>query len=160
MITYQVEDYSECVGESWLMLQAHYDEICTDKHVKPLDPDYERYEKLNELGMLRVFTVRDDGVMVGYFVSVVAPGLHYQQTMMALNDIMYLEPKYRGGTVGFRLVKLAVEDLKNLGADILTIHMKTDYPFRSLLNKLGFHLTEENWEKVLSDESQPQRTPR
>jgi hypothetical protein len=69
--------------------------------------------------------------------------------MLAVNDIMYIDPAYRGGTVGYRMMKGAKADLKNLGADILTIHMKTDYPFRSLLEKLDFHLTEENWEKVL-----------
>lgn len=114
--------------------------------------------------MLRIFTARltldtEDlcntgfekcaGRLIGYFVSVVLPGLHYQQTTMAINDIMYVSPQYRGATVGYRLVKLAAADLKNLGADILIIHMKTDYPFRPLLRKLDFHLTEENWEKVL-----------
>ena len=77
------------------------------------------------------------------------PGLHYQQTSMAINDIMYVAPSHRGRTTGYKLIKLATEDLKNLGADILIIHMKCDYPFRSLLTKLNFHLTEENWERVL-----------
>jgi GNAT superfamily N-acetyltransferase len=137
------------------MLEAHYHEIATDKEVKPFDPDLERYISMADQGMLRIFTARDNeehpvqGRLIGYFISVVLRGLHYQQTIMAINDIMYVDPAHRGGTVGYRLIKLAAEDLKNLGADILTIHMKTDYPFRSLLQKLDFHLTEENWERVL-----------
>jgi hypothetical protein len=75
--------------------------------------------------------------------------MHYSETTMAINDIMYVDPTHRGSTVGYRLIKLAALDLKNLGADILIIHMKCDYPFRSLLTKLNFHLTEENWERVL-----------
>lgn len=163
MITFQVEKWDDCYEEAIPMLHAHYLEIATDQEIKPLDPDLDRYQQLEEAGLLRIFTARHhyttphrnikpppgDPKLIGYFVSIVMHGLHYQQTMMALNDIMYIDPAYRGGTAGYRLIKLAAEDLKNLGADILTIHMKTDYPFRSLLTKLGFHLTEENWERVL-----------
>lgn len=160
MITFQVEKWDDCYEEAIPMLHAHYLEIATDQEIKPLDPDLEKYQQLEDAGFLRIFTARhhnegEDGSvatrgrLIGYFVSIVMSGLHYSQTMMALNDIMYIDPAYRGGTAGYRLIKLAAEDLKNLGADILTIHMKTDYPFRSLLTKLGFHLTEENWERVL-----------
>lgn len=163
MITYQVETYQDVINEIWPMLEAHYLEIATDKQIKPFDPDLDRYLAMEEQGCLRIFTARKraepvagqdyhDGLpttLIGYFVSFVLPGLHYQQTSMAINDIMYIEPAHRGGTVGYRLIKLATEDLKNLGADVLIIHMKVDYPFRSLLEKLDFHLTEENWERVL-----------
>jgi len=167
MITYQVEKWDDCYEEAKPMLEAHYIEIATDKAIKPYDPDLERYLAMEEQGMLRIFTARDrpdqeedypmnpltadqrNGRLIGYFVTFVMPGLHYQQTSMAINDIMYVEPAHRGGTVGYRLIKQAALDLKNLGADILIIHMKTDYPFRSLLQKLDFHLTEENWERVL-----------
>ena len=163
MITYQVEKWDDCYEEAIPMLEAHYLEIATDKSIKPLDPDLDRYQAMEEAGVLRIFTVRlaavdaetDDtillgrGRLIGYFVSIIMKGLHYQQTPLAINDIMYIDPAYRGGTVGYRMMKGAAADLKNLGADILTIHMKTDYPFRSLLEKLDYHLTEENWEKVL-----------
>ncbi len=158
MITYQVEKWDDCYEEAIPMLHAHYVEIATDKAIKPLDPDLERYQGLEEAGLLRIFTARSvaeadgppaPGRLIGYFVSIVMTGLHYKQTTLAVNDIMYIDPAYRGGTTGYRLIKHAALDLKNLGADILTIHMKTDYPFRSLLEKLDFHLTEENWERVL-----------
>jgi len=154
-ITYQVEEWSEeLYQEAYPLLMGQYLEIATDKEAKPYDPDFEQYQKVAELGMLRIVTARQmnatgHNVLIGYFVCIVARGLHYSQTTIALNDILYIDPKYRGGTAGYRLFKFAIEDLKNLGADILTIHMKTDYPFRSLLRKLDFHLTEENWERVL-----------
>jgi GNAT superfamily N-acetyltransferase len=162
MITYQVEKWDDCYEEAIPMLEAQYLEIATDKAIKPLDPDLDKYQGLEDAGFLRIFTVRIepdnlegtdlprcDGRLIGYFVSIVMRGLHYQQTTLAVNDIMYIDPAYRGSTVGYRMIRGAKADLKNLGADILTIHMKTDYPFRSLLEKLDFHLTEENWECVL-----------
>jgi len=155
VITYQVEKFDDCYEEAIPMLTAHYQEIATDKEVKPLVADLDKYRAMEEAGMLRIFTVRDNeghpvqGRMIGYFVSFVMKHMHYSQTTIALNDIMYIDPAHRGGTVGYRMMKLAAEDLKNLGAEVLIIHMKVDYPFRSLLTKLGFHLTEENWERVL-----------
>lgn len=161
-VTFQVEEWSEDLYlEAAPLLISQYMEIATDKEVKPYDPDIDQYQKVADLGMLRIVTARytetytsdpleqSRGRIIGYFCSIVSKGLHYRQTTIALNDILYIDPKFRGGTTGYRLFKFAIEDLKNLGADILTIHMKTDYPFRSLLEKLDFHLTEENWERVL-----------
>lgn len=163
-ISYQVETYADVIDEIWPMLERHYLEIATDKAVKPFIPDLEKYQAMEEAGMLRIFTARHrpdpigvvtmaegeyQGRLIGYFVSFVMKHMHYSETTMAINDIMYIDPSYRGGTTGYRLVKLASLDLKNLGAAILIIHMKCDYPFRNLLTKLDFHLTEENWERVL-----------
>jgi GNAT superfamily N-acetyltransferase len=160
-ITYQVETYADVIDEIWPMLEDHYQEIATDKAIKPFIPDLDKYQAMEDAGMLRIFTARDTlqgsvkllgherGRLVGYFVSFVMKHMHYSETTMAINDIMYVDPTHRGSTVGYRLIKLASLDLKNLGADILIIHMKCDYPFRSLLTKLDFHLTEENWERVL-----------
>lgn len=161
MITFQTEKFDDCYEESIPMLEAHYLEIATDKSVKPLVPDLDQYHKLEEAGCLHIVTARhvmeddygviegDRGRLIGYFVTFVHHHLHYSQTKIALNDIMYIDPEYRGGTAGYRLIKYAIHELKNLGADILIIHMKVQYPFRNLLEKLGFHLTEENWERVL-----------
>jgi GNAT superfamily N-acetyltransferase len=160
-ITYQVEWFDQVIEEIYPMLEAHYEEIATDKEVKPFIPDLDKYRAMESAGMLRIFTARDTlqgsvkllgherGRLVAYFVSFVMKHMHYSETTMAINDIMYVDPTHRGSTVGYRLIKLAALDLKNLGADILIIHMKCDYPFRSLLTKLNFHLTEENWERVL-----------
>jgi hypothetical protein len=172
MITYQPETLDQVRNEIEPLLQAHYLEITTNKAIKPLDVDWERYETLDETGMLRIFTARQGmemqravdgsdvlnkdgtvftrpGHLIGYFISFVMAGLHYQQTIMALNDVFYVTPEHRRDMVGFKLMKQGALDLKNLGADILTIHMKTDYPFRKILIRQGFALAEENWEKVL-----------
>lgn len=163
MITYQVETIDDVRPEIEPMFDRHYAEIATDQALKPLVIAWERYYELEMRQWLRIFTAREDdgkpqewergvvnpGKLVGYFVTFICPNLHYSQTRIALNDIFYVEPEYRKGTIGYRLMKEAAADLKNLNCDILTIHMKTDYPFRNLLIRQGFRLTEENWEKVL-----------
>lgn len=150
MITYQVECIDDVRAEIEPMLRAHYEEIATDKDIKPLDIDWDRYYDMEDRGMVRILTARDHvGSLVGYFVTFIHRHLHYRQTVTALNDILYVDPEYRGGTTAYRLFKAAIDDVRNLGADILIIHMKVEYPFRDLLSGLGFHLTEENWELPL-----------
>lgn len=148
---YQAETVSECLVDMTDLNEMHYDEIATHKDVKKLQPDYRAYLNLERDGHLRVFTVRDDGdYLVGYFVTFIQRHIHYTDVVYALNDILYVHPDHRGGTTAYRLIKSAIQDLRdNTDANILCIHMKVKYPFRNLLGKFGFSLTEENWEVVL-----------
>ena len=157
---YQAETVEQVLPEMSSLNELHYDEIATHKDLKVLKPDYDKYLEMERLGMLRVFTVRNQveergittmaegryrGDLIGYFVTFISPHMHYSDCIYALNDILYIHPDYRGGTVGYRLFKEAMQDLRdNTEATILCIHMKVEYPFRQLLGKLGFSLTEEN----------------
>lgn len=150
MITFQVEKFRDCFTEAIPLLEAHYEEIATNKEKKILDPDIERYHTLEDCGMLRIFTARDEGKLIGYFVSMVMPHLHYSSCIYAMNDILYVDPEYRGTTLAYRLFKGAIKDLKeNSNTDVMMIHMKVKHPFKGLLTKLGFEQTEENWEVQL-----------
>jgi GNAT superfamily N-acetyltransferase len=147
---YQHERAADIVDEIKPLVKLHYDEIATHKDLKVLDPDYDQYIHLDEIGMLRCFTVRDGGILVGYFLTIITPHIHYRTCRYALNDILFVHPDYRGTTIPYRMIKGAMQDLRDeVGADILCIHMKIEYPFRSLLAKLGFLQTEENWEVEL-----------
>lgn len=150
MIKFQVERFRDVFTEAIPLLHAHYDEIATNKESKPLDPDLDRYHMLEDNGMLRIYTARDDGKLVGYFVSMVMPHLHYSSTIYAMNDILYVDPAYRGTTLAYRMFKGAIKDLKeNSNTTVMMIHMKVKHQFRGLLTKLGFEQTEENWEVQL-----------
>ena len=149
-ITYQVERFDDVVDDIKPLIKEHYLEICSHPDIYKLNPDWDTYRKLDELGMLRIFTARDGVDLAGYFLSFVQPHIHYSDTIYAVNDILYLAPEYRGSTVGYKLIKRAAEDLRDsCGVSVLVIHMKIKHPFRPLLEKLGFIQTEENWEIVL-----------
>lgn len=150
MIKFQVERFQDCYAEVIPLLIAHYEEIETNKNEKVLDPDIKRYHMLEDNGMLRIFTAREHGKMVGYFVSMVMPHLHYSSCIYAMNDILYIDKDHRGTTLAYRLFKNAIQDLKdNTNTEVIMIHMTTKHPFRSLLEKFGFTQTEENWERTI-----------
>lgn len=150
MITYQIERAYDVIEEIQPLIAAHYEEICAHPEVLTLDPDYDKYVELCDKGFLRIMTVRDEGSLIGYLVCMITPHLHYIDTVFALVDLVYIDPAYRGGTVGYRLFKRAAEDLKtNCGVKIISVHMKIKHQFRRLLQKLGYVQTEENWEVIL-----------
>jgi len=150
MITYKAELLEECIEEATPFLVAHYEEIANNKEVKQLAPDWEQYIRMEKAGILRIYTARDDGKLIGYFVSMCTPHLHYKHLRCALNDILYLAPEYRGGTIAYRMFKGAMKDLKeNMNIQHVMFHMKIKHPFSRLLTKLGAEQTEETWEVTL-----------
>lgn len=150
LITYKVETVAECIEEIKPLNLQHWEEVATNKEVRPLEPDYDKYYTLEELGMLRILTARDGDVLVGYFITMLCQHMHYKSCTTAMNDILYIHPDYRKSTIGFRLFKVAIADLKdNTDATLIVVHMKITHPFRKLLKHFDFKLAEENWELQL-----------
>jgi hypothetical protein len=142
MIRFAVEDYFDVIEDMKPLLAAHYHEIAWYQDKIPFDPDWERYAAMAELGIIHIVTARDDERLIGYFVSLVSPGMHYKQTLYALNDVLWLHPDYRGGTTAYKMFQYAFVQLKALGVDCISIHMKTDAPFEKLCQKLGMQKQE------------------
>ena len=79
MMTYQVETVSEVIDEMETLNLLHWKEIATHKDIKKLNPDYDKYYTLESLGMLRIFTARYDGTLVGYFISLLSTQLQHSE---------------------------------------------------------------------------------
>ena len=142
MIKFAVESYYNVLLELRPMLEQHWAEISWYQDEVPYDPDWDRYAKMADAGMLHIVTARDEGKLIGYYISLLTAGMHYRSTVYAMNDVLFVDPEYRGGTVAYRMFKYAFEQLKAAGAQIITIHMKTDAPFEKLCQKLGMQKQE------------------
>lgn len=86
------------------LMNDHYAEVGKLKSAVPLNIYTDAYLMLEKTGMLRVFTARDDGELIGYAVFLVQPQIHHLGVNAAHNLAVYLKPSYRGGTLGFRLL--------------------------------------------------------
>ncbi len=142
MLQYQTESLEDVFTEIQPLLRAHADEIY-DGH---LEPDWERYVEIEKAGALHIRTLRDNDHLVGYCISVIHHHLHKCDQVWAYNDNIYLDPKYREGLVGYNLLKGAIHDIKSGGVSGMLLNMRLQYPFRSLLKRLGFNQSEEVWE--------------
>jgi GNAT superfamily N-acetyltransferase len=149
--TYQREDFFTVKAEIGDLIYQHWQEIALNKDRIELNPDWSFYEALFESGHLGVYTVRNNKKLVGYFIVVVRNNPHYKDHLFAINDIIYIDPEYRKGLVGFKLIRNVERDLKKLGVSVLVINTKTHKPFDSLLDRLGFNLTERVYTKYIGE---------
>lgn len=150
-IIYSVETLDQCLEEMKPILEKHYEEVAMYKDKVPLSPDYEKYYLLEEAGVFHIVTVRDKGRLIGYFLSMLSPNLHYSQDIFAVNDILYLDQEYRELGVGQKMFEFAEERLRELGASVLAIHMKTALPFDTLCLGMGYDYAERNYTKYIGD---------
>jgi GNAT superfamily N-acetyltransferase len=150
-VRFQQEFLYDVKADIQRLLQMHWEEIALNKdHIK-LNPDWNAYENLEESGRLKIFTARSGEALVGYFVVLVGNNIHYKDHLFAVNDVIYLEPEYRKGMTGFRLIKAAEKWLKDDGVSVLSINTKVHKPFDLLLERLGFNLIERVYSKRLKD---------
>lgn len=151
MIEYSEETVDECLMEIIPLLREHWEEIAWYKDKIKLNPDYGVYYQMEANGILHIVTARDDGKLIGYYISLVTPNPHYKDHFFAVNDILFVLPEYRGGTTAYRMFKYAFDKLTERGASVITIHMKTDAMFDGLCEKLGMERQEYLYTKYVGD---------
>ena len=142
MITYHIEPLARNLPEIKTLIEGHWLEIANNRDKIKLDPDWDQYQKLCDLDMVTLFTVRDSGRMVGYSVFMVHPLLHYKADRVASNDIVYLLPKYRQGFCGVRLLKMCHEHFKALGIEKIHWHLKPGHDWSKILERWGYKFEE------------------
>lgn len=150
-VIYAVEPLAECLEEMKPILRQHYEEVAMYKDKIELNPDYTKYLAMSDLGILHVVTARLKGELIGYFISVLSPHIHYSDHTYAVNDILFIKEEYRYSGVGVTMFKYAEKQLKELGVSVITIHMKTALPFDALCQGLGYDYAERQYTKYIGE---------
>lgn len=131
------------------LLKDHHEEVDLHRDKIPMDPDWETYFRLDEAGKFRVYTARDEGLLVGYTWFVVTKGLHYKGNIFALNDLIYIKPEYRGEKIGYGMLKFSEEMLSLEGVSVIQVNSKFTKPFDGLLSGMGYEPIETAHSKIL-----------
>lgn len=150
-VVYAVEKVKNCLEEMKPLLQEHYEQVAMYKDKIPLEPDYDKYLDLCDSGILHIVTARDEDKLIGYYISMMVPHIHYSSHKFAVNDILYIDEEYRKTLVGLEMFKFAEKCLKEEGVSVMTIHMKTSLPFDSLCEGLGYDYAERNYTKYIGE---------
>lgn len=137
MVTYTVEKMADILDEFKDLCVHHWREIANYKDEIALDPDWGKYLKMEEIGMLVVITARDHDILVGYSVFIVTPHLHYRQCVVAMNDLIFILPDRRG-YAGAKLILESHRVMVALGADRIMWHIKPRNDWSSVLGKMGY----------------------
>lgn len=147
-ITFQKETYSEAVEDIKSLIGEHYEEVSQHKDF-PLQPSFDIYEKLDSIGMLSIFTARDEGkVIVGYAVFIVAKEHKYKDMLKATQDVLFIRKDIRGRGLDFLIY--TQNELKEMGVKIVTQSVTPDNDFSKVLLWLGYKHTETIYTKNLT----------
>ena len=119
----------------------HVEEVGFFKEDKP-EMMWSDYFKIEDMGRLRVFTVRDSRHnLIGYAIYFVGQNLHYSGVKLAQCDMIFIEKKYRGGT-GEKFIEWIDESLKSEGVNAVVHHAKVYYDFGSMLKRQEYEHVE------------------
>lgn len=151
MLSAQVESLTEHLEEIKPLLPYHWKELAIFQDVMPLDPNYDLYLVRDGRGEVMFVTLREDGELVGYWISFVAPGLHYQSTLTCTMDILWVKPDKRGGDGGFMLADCVKAEAKRRGVKCWYAGSKNHKEIAWFLERIGMEKIEEYFAMWLGD---------
>jgi GNAT superfamily N-acetyltransferase len=149
-VKFKQELLYSCYNDAQGLFKLHWDDLALNKDVIKLNPNYEAYEAAEKAGILKIFTARADGILVGYFAALVQSGLHYQDHIFAHNDVLFLHKSHRKGMMGAKLIRFAENCLKQDGVSMLFINTKVHAPFDPLLKRMKYQHVENIYSKRLN----------
>lgn len=152
MLTFKEEPLKEVEAELRGLLKAHWEEVALNRDAIPLDPNWEEYYEIERLGMLSVLTVRDEGSLIGYYITFIKYHIHYKTTLCAFSDIFFLLKPYRSGRTALRLFREHEKAMKAHGVrQIITRHKLHVNDIGNLLEFDGHEQIEATYSKLLGD---------
>jgi GNAT superfamily N-acetyltransferase len=125
------------------ILKFHYDESCPAKHLLRLEPDWDFYDQATERGETVCVTARDHlGTLVGYIVMILRRHPHYADTILAVDDLHFLLPEFRGRGAGKLMLAFAEEKAREAGARVFSMRCKADSNHGFIFESMGYKLTD------------------
>jgi hypothetical protein len=117
------ETCDSVVGEIFTLMQAHYAEVAHHADIPP-ECDEAKYRRAEELNLLRLYTVRQEEALIGYWVGMLGFSMHYKSSFQARQDTLFLHPDYRQGLTGYRFLRWVDSQLAADGVEIVYQHNK------------------------------------
>lgn len=152
MFTAVAEPFMSQVEELKPLLPDHWRELGIYQDRMPLDPSWSVYDALEKAGQLLYVPLRKAGELVGYFIGIVTPGLHYKTTPTCKMDIAYVRPEHRGG--GGSVLFLSVKsELLRRGVKIWYVGSKDHHPIEGFYRAMGFEQIETHFALWLGEAS-------
>jgi len=152
-VTYQEETWQTFWPEAERLTKMHWKEVCQDPSRMPLGLDVASYSALFAAGIMQIVTARETfaGTLVGYQISIFRPHMHYCSVLCAFEDTYFLDPAYRKGFVGVKLISESLRLLKARGVKKVFFQSIESKPTHRLWQWLGFIKTHVTYAKWIGD---------
>jgi len=152
MTTYQRISWDELWARKDLMVKHHH-ELVLDPSI-PFDLDHQKYRELDEMKMLFCYAAKQDDVIVGYYVAMLAPSMMSRNTLFCYTDFFYLIPELRGKTIGVRMFQKVEQELNELHVThwLVSCKLHSGLDHSRMLKFLGMEMEEKVFIKNLKGE--------
>ena len=120
------------------LVTKNYDEISVEPERIPLDVDWWRYGELSRRGELICVIARENGKLVAYSLYFLSHPIHFKSTLVGVNDVLYIDPAYRGEGLGQAMIRFGEEACFQAGAIMVRMHAKYKNELIPLLRKMGY----------------------
>ncbi len=120
------------------LFAAHWDEIALNKQLMRLNPSLDKYERLQDQGMLLAIGAYADGELVGYSVNFITQHLHYADLWVCTNDVVFIRKDMRNSGIGAGLMQRTEELATARGAQMMLWHAKANTALAELLPRNGY----------------------
>ena len=150
-VTMQRESVDDVMTEGKELLARHWEECACWKDRVKLSVDGKRYRDMETAGRAACFTMRDNGVMIGYMVVLSAPHIHYKDDVFSHVDVLFLDQDRRKGLSAVRFMKWVESEVKKMGASVMTYHIKIFHDYPAIFDRLGYEKIEVIYAKCLKE---------
>lgn len=152
MITFHVEPWSDFKTEAAVLFPIHWREIALHQDAIKLAIDFAALDGLDSEGALHVVVAREAGKIVGYWLGVIRPHLHYRDSLTAYTDVFYVRQESRRDVFVFQHMLDYVEtSLAKRGVQKLFIASKCHKDLSKIFERRGMTRTEVVYTKLLKE---------
>jgi GNAT superfamily N-acetyltransferase len=131
------------------LLRAHWCDLATNKELMVLKPDESRYLCLEKAGVLHCLFMYNDDKLIGYSANLLGPHLHYADLICLMNDVIFVDPEFRRGGAGLKLIRATEVMGRVLGAKFITFHGKPDTVLTGVMPRIEYDVQDVVFSKAL-----------
>lgn len=150
MITYLVEPWSQVKQEIVNLIDKHWEEVAVYRDQITLKIQWDAYDAMEKQGMLHCVALRNEGALIGYYIGIVKPHLHYADSLTCFTDVYFIDKAHRKGRAGIELFKIVEKTLHKRGVQRMIVSTKITLDMSPILQRLGFDETERVYMKLVS----------
>ena len=147
MVSFQEERFDKFFADGQELFPQHYAELAMNQDQIALELDTARYKEGEEKGALHIATLRDEGKLVGYFVSWLLPHLHYASVLCASTDMYWIKPEYRT-LCGMGLIKFVEICWKEKGVKKAYVSCKAHLDKQGFFEAMGYTFSDKMFIRV------------
>ncbi len=143
---YTIEKFADIQDDLEVLSKLHYDEVAPYNDI-PLNVNWERFIKLNEMDVLKCYGARKNTKLVGYALFFINYSMEYSSSLQASLNNIFIHPDFRGEGLDF--ISWCDEQLKGIGVQVVYHHVKVKKNYGKALERLGYEKMNIDYSKRL-----------